>query len=46
LNPVLNLKSLKKVEEVVKKIDKELSDNDTDKTRQSDISKRNKPKIE
>lgn len=34
----------KKVEEAVKKIDKELSDNDTDKTPQSDISKRNKLK--
>jgi hypothetical protein len=34
----------KKVEEAVKKIDKEISDKDTDRTPQSDISKRNKPK--
>jgi hypothetical protein len=34
----------KKVEEAVKKIDKEISDSETDKTPQSDISKRNKLK--
>lgn len=34
----------KKVEEAVKKIDKEISDNDTDRTPQGDISKRNKQK--
>jgi len=34
----------KKVEEAVKKIDKEISDDDTDRTPQSGISKRNKPK--
>ena len=34
----------KKVEEAVKKIDKEISDSETDKTPQSDISKRNKVK--
>jgi hypothetical protein len=32
----------KKIEEAVKKIDKEISDNDSDRTPPSDISKRNK----
>ena len=34
----------KKVEEAVKKIDKEISDDDTDRTPQSGTSKRNKLK--
>ena len=34
----------KKVEEAVKKLDKEISDSETDRTPQSGISKRNKPK--
>ena len=34
----------KKVEEAVKKLDKEISDSETDRTSPKDISKRNKPK--